>query len=65
MAKNRSVPVICGLFGLTLVFGVALEGCGGGTGENETLAPPAPRQGRDSMDSYKADMKNKPANPAR
>jgi hypothetical protein len=60
MWKARSVRAVCGLFGLTLVFGCALQGCGGGGGENETLTAPAPRTGRDSMDAYKADMKKKP-----
>ena len=60
MLKARSVRAVCGLFGLTLVFGCALQGCGGDSTETETLTPPAIRQGRDSMDAYKADMKKKP-----
>jgi hypothetical protein len=62
MLKAWSVRAVCGLFGLTLVFGCALQGCDSGSGKNEAVAPPKmPVQGRDSMDAYKADMKKKPA----
>jgi len=61
MLKARSVCAVCGLYGLTLVFGCALPGCDSGSGENEVIAPAAPRQGRDTMDAYKADMKKKAA----
>jgi hypothetical protein len=65
MAHKRSVRAVCGFLGLALVFGVSLHGCDGGSGENEVVTPPKPRQGRDSMDAYKADMKTKNAKPSR
>ena len=64
MLKARSGRVLGSLFGLTLVLGgslPALPGCGGSSQETEVLTPPQPRQGRDTMEAYKASMKNKPA----
>ena len=60
MSSARSIRALCCAIGLMVIFGGALQGCGGSSGENEVITPPQPRQGRDSMDAYKADMKKKP-----
>jgi hypothetical protein len=60
MSKARSVRALCGLIVVILFSGFSLPGCGGSSTETEVLEAPKPREGRDSMDAYKADMKNKP-----